>query len=38
LQRFDDRQVSDSLRLARKAEDELWKTGRLAAPERGHAD
>ena len=38
FKRLDDKQVSDSLRLARKAEDELWKTGKLAVPERGHSD
>ena len=37
LNRFNDKNVSDSLEQAQKAEQELWKTGKVAPP-KGHDD
>jgi len=37
LNRFGDKNISDSLKLAEKAEQQLWKTGKVAAP-KGHED
>jgi hypothetical protein len=38
LNRLLDKEVSDSLRLAAKAEEELWKTGKLKGDGKGHTD
>lgn len=38
LNRLLDKEVSDSLRLAAKAEEELWKTGKLKGSGKGHTD
>lgn len=38
LNRFDDKQVSDSLKLAHKQQEELWKTGGTSKEIKGHDD
>ena len=38
LDNIEKQEISDSLRMVLKAEEELWKTGKLSSPEKGHAD